>query len=103
MRDCGHTGQPFSPELSQATPYLSIQLRMKAILFACSTADGRHIGIEWARRAKEFDSKMGGKSSLLLMRDAKLKYAVDTACFGLLIHRARSISMTLTTVACGPE
>ncbi len=64
--------------------------RVKAILFTGSTAVGRHIGVECARRGKKFDLEMGGKSPLLLMmKDAHLKYAVDTACFGLFIHQGQ--------------
>lgn len=63
--------------------------RVKAILFTGSTAVGRHIGVECARSGKKFDLEMGGKSPLLVMRDANLKYAVDTACFGLFIHQGQ--------------
>ena len=55
--------------------------RVKAILFTGSTAVGRHIGVECARRGKKFDLEMGGKSPLLVMKDANLNYAVNTACF----------------------
>jgi aldehyde dehydrogenase (NAD+) len=63
--------------------------RVKAILFTGSTAVGRRIGIECARRGKKFDLEMGGKSPLLVMKDANLKYAVDTAAFGLFIHQGQ--------------
>jgi aldehyde dehydrogenase (NAD+) len=63
--------------------------RVKAVLFTGSTAVGRHIGVECARRGKKFDLEMGGKSPLLVMKDANLKYAVDTACFGLFIHQGQ--------------
>ena len=32
---------------------------------------------------------MGGKSPLLVMKDANLRYAVDTAAFGLFIHQGQ--------------
>src|SRR5260370_7735915 len=32
---------------------------------------------------------MGGKSPLVVLRDADLDYAVDTACFGLFIHQGQ--------------
>jgi aldehyde dehydrogenase (NAD+) len=63
--------------------------RVKAILFTGSTAVGRKIGIECARRGKKFDLEMGGKSPLLVMKDANLRYAVDTAAFGLFIHQGQ--------------
>src|ERR1700691_1481514 len=62
---------------------------VKAILFTGSTAVGRHIGVECARRGKKFDLEMGGKSPLLVMKDANLKYAVDTAAFGLFMHQGQ--------------
>ena len=63
--------------------------RVKAVLFTGSTAVGRQIGVECARRGKKFDLEMGGKSPLLVMKDANLQYAVDTACFGLFIHQGQ--------------
>lgn len=63
--------------------------RVKAILFTGSTAVGRHIGVECARRGKKFDLEMGGKSPLLVMKDADLAYAVETACFGMFIHQGQ--------------
>src|SRR5215470_23289 len=63
--------------------------RVKAVLFTGSTAVGRQIGIECAKRGKKFDLEMGGKSPLLVMKDANLQYAVDTACFGLFIHQGQ--------------
>src|SRR5262252_4113302 len=63
--------------------------RVKAILFTGSTAVGRQIGVECARRGKKFDLEMGGKSPLLVLKDANLAYAVDTACFGLFIHQGQ--------------
>ncbi len=63
--------------------------RVKAVLFTGSTAVGRQIGVECAKRGKKFDLEMGGKSPLLVMKDADLKYAVDTATFGLFIHQGQ--------------
>jgi acyl-CoA reductase-like NAD-dependent aldehyde dehydrogenase len=63
--------------------------RVKAILFTGSTAVGRQIGVECARRGKKFDLEMGGKSPLLVLKDANLKYAVDTASFGLFMHQGQ--------------
>lgn len=63
--------------------------RVKAVLFTGSTAVGRQIGVECAKRGKKFDLEMGGKSPLLVLKDADLKYAVDTATFGLFIHQGQ--------------
>ncbi len=63
--------------------------RVKAVLFTGSTAVGRAIGVECAKRGKKFDLEMGGKSPLLVMKDADIPYAVNTACFGLYIHQGQ--------------
>jgi aldehyde dehydrogenase (NAD+) len=63
--------------------------RVKAVLFTGSTAVGRQIAVECAKNGKKFDLEMGGKSPLLVMKDADLKYAVDTATFGLFIHQGQ--------------
>lgn len=63
--------------------------RVKAVLFTGSTTVGRQISVECAKHGKKCDLEMGGKSPLLVMKDANLKYAVDTACFGLFIHQGQ--------------
>ena len=63
--------------------------RVKAILFTGSTVVGRQVAVECARNGKKFDLEMGGKSPLLVLKDADLKYAVDTAAFGLFIHQGQ--------------
>lgn len=63
--------------------------RVKLIMFTGSTAVGRQIAVECARYGKKVDLEMGGKSPLLVMKDADLQYAVDTATFGLFIHQGQ--------------
>lgn len=63
--------------------------RVKSVLFTGSTAVGRMIGVECAKRGKKFDLEMGGKSPLLVLKDADLKYAVETAAFGVFIHQGQ--------------
>jgi aldehyde dehydrogenase (NAD+) len=63
--------------------------RVKAVLFTGSTAVGRHIGVECAKNGKKFDLEMGGKSPLLVLKDANLEYAVNTAAFGIFIHQGQ--------------
>lgn len=63
--------------------------RVKLIMFTGSTAVGRHIGVECARYGKKFDLEMGGKSPLLVLKDANLEYAVNTAAFGIFIHQGQ--------------
>jgi aldehyde dehydrogenase (NAD+) len=70
-------------------PPLYTDPRVKAVLFTGSTAVGRMIGVECARHGKKFDLEMGGKSPLLVLKDANLEYAVNTAAFGIFIHQGQ--------------
>jgi vanillin dehydrogenase len=63
--------------------------RVKLISFTGSSAVGRHIAVECAKRGKRFVLEMGGKSPLIVLGDADVDYAVDTACFGLFIHQGQ--------------
>jgi aldehyde dehydrogenase (NAD+) len=70
-------------------PVLWNDPRVRCILFTGSTAVGRQVAVECARNGKKFDLEMGGKSPLIVLKDADLQYAVDTACFGLYIHQGQ--------------
>jgi acyl-CoA reductase-like NAD-dependent aldehyde dehydrogenase len=63
--------------------------RVKLISFTGSTAVGRMIATECAKRGKRVVLEMGGKSPLIILKDADLDYAVDTACFGIFIHQGQ--------------
>src|SRR5437879_10634590 len=63
--------------------------RVKLISFTGSTKVGRTCATECAKRGKRVVLEMGGKSPLVVLRDADLDYAVDTACFGLFIHQGQ--------------
>jgi acyl-CoA reductase-like NAD-dependent aldehyde dehydrogenase len=63
--------------------------RVKLISFTGSTAVGRIVATECAKRGKKFTLEMGGKSPLVVLKDADVDYAVDTACFGLFIHQGQ--------------
>lgn len=63
--------------------------RVKLISFTGSSAVGRIISTECARRGKRFVLEMGGKSPLIILKDANLDYAVNTACFGIFIHQGQ--------------
>ena len=63
--------------------------RVKLISFTGSTAVGRHIAVECARKGKRVILEMGGKSPLIVLKDADVEYAVDTACFGIFIHQGQ--------------
>jgi acyl-CoA reductase-like NAD-dependent aldehyde dehydrogenase len=70
-------------------PVLCSDPRVKAVLFTGSTAVGRLLAVECARHGKKFDLEMGGKSPLLVLKDANLEYAVNTASFGIFIHQGQ--------------
>jgi vanillin dehydrogenase len=63
--------------------------RVKLISFTGSTAVGRLIAVECAKKGKRVILEMGGKSPLIVLKDADLDYAVDTACFGIFIHQGQ--------------
>src|SRR5262249_35578162 len=63
--------------------------RVKLISFTGSTAVGRAVAVECARHGKKVMLEMGGKSPLIVLRDADLGYAVDTACFGIFLHQGQ--------------
>ena len=63
--------------------------RVKLISFTGSTAVGRLIAVECAKKGKRVILEMGGKSPLIVLKDADVDYAVDTACFGIFIHQGQ--------------
>jgi aldehyde dehydrogenase (NAD+) len=63
--------------------------RVKLVSFTGSSAVGRIIAVECAKRGKRCVLEMGGKSPLIILKDADLDYAVDTACFGIFIHQGQ--------------
>jgi aldehyde dehydrogenase (NAD+) len=63
--------------------------RVKLISFTGSTKVGRIIATECAKRGKRVVLEMGGKSPLIILKDADLDYAVNTACFGIFIHQGQ--------------
>src|SRR5262245_2422117 len=63
--------------------------RVKLISFTGSTAVGRQLAVQCATYAKKITLEMGGKSPLVVLKDADLDYAVNTACFGLFIHQGQ--------------
>jgi vanillin dehydrogenase len=63
--------------------------RVKLISFTGSTAVGRRIAVECAKTGKRVILEMGGKSPLIVLKDADVDYAVDTACFGIFIHQGQ--------------
>src|SRR5215831_2490416 len=70
-------------------PVLFADPRVRLISFTGSTAVGRMIATECAKYGKKVILELGGKSPLIVLKDADLDYAVSTACFGIFIHQGQ--------------
>lgn len=63
--------------------------RIRMITFTGSTEVGLQLAGMAGRQQKKITLEMGGKSPLLVLKDADLDYAVDAACFGVFIHQGQ--------------
>ncbi|HEY0292293.1 MAG TPA: aldehyde dehydrogenase family protein, partial [Hansschlegelia sp.] len=63
--------------------------RVRLVTFTGSTRTGRKLAVEAARHLKKFTLEMGGKSPLIVLKDADLDYAVDAAAFGVFLHQGQ--------------
>ncbi|MFG1421015.1 aldehyde dehydrogenase family protein [Roseixanthobacter liquoris] len=63
--------------------------RVRLVTFTGSTRTGRHLAVEAAKHLKKFTLEMGGKSPLIILKDADLDYAVDAAAFGVFLHQGQ--------------
>ena len=63
--------------------------RVRLISFTGSTAVGRSLAVECAKQGKRIVLEMGGKSPLIVLKDADIGYAIDTACFSVFIHQGQ--------------
>ena len=70
-------------------PVLFSDPRVRLISFTGSTAVGKMIAMECAKHGKKVVLELGGKSPLIVLKDADLDYAVSTACFGIFIHQGQ--------------
>ena len=70
-------------------PVLFSDPRVRLISFTGSTAVGKMIALECAKHEKKVVLELGGKSPLIVLKDADLDYAVSTACFGIFIHQGQ--------------
>lgn len=70
-------------------PILLSDPRVRLVSFTGSTVVGRLVSVECARHGKKCILELGGKSPLIVLKDAELDYAVDTACFGLFVHQGQ--------------
>jgi acyl-CoA reductase-like NAD-dependent aldehyde dehydrogenase len=70
-------------------PVLFTDPRVRLISFTGSTAVGKMIAVECAKHGKKVILELGGKSPLIVLKDADVDYAVSTACFGIFIHQGQ--------------
>lgn len=63
--------------------------RIRMITFTGSTRTGRHLAVEAAKHLKRFTLEMGGKSPLIVLKDADLDYAVNAAAWGAFLHQGQ--------------
>ena len=68
---------------------LATDARVRLVTFTGSTEVGRRIATLAAPLFKKVTLELGGKSSLIVLRDADIAYAVDAACFGIFLHQGQ--------------
>lgn len=71
--------------------------RVRCVNFTGSTAVGRKIGMQAAEHLKPAVLELGGKNSLVVLKDADLDYAVNAAAFGSFMN-AGQICMSVDRV-----
>lgn len=60
--------------------------RVRCVNFTGSTGVGRHIGVLAAQHLKPAVLELGGKNSIVVLKDADIDYAVDASIFGSFMH-----------------
>ncbi|HWK54694.1 MAG TPA: aldehyde dehydrogenase family protein [Hyphomicrobiales bacterium] len=96
LRDAG-----FPPGVLNVIPALGAELgddlitdkRVKFVTFTGSSRVGRQVGATAAAHGKRFALEMGGKNPIIVLNDADVDYAVDTAAFSNFMHQGQ-ICMT---------
>lgn len=63
--------------------------RIRMVTFTGSTEVGKQLAIEAGRHLKKITLEMGGKSPLIVLKDADLDYAVNAAAFGVFLHQGQ--------------
>jgi aldehyde dehydrogenase (NAD+) len=96
FRDAG-----FPPGALNVIPALGAELgdslitdkRVRFVTFTGSSKVGRQVGATAAAHGKRFALEMGGKNPVIVLNDADLDYAVNTAAFSNFMHQGQ-ICMT---------
>ncbi len=63
--------------------------RVKLITFTGSTEVGKKIAASAAANLTKFTVELGGKSPIVILNDAEIEFAVDTATFGVYTHQGQ--------------
>jgi aldehyde dehydrogenase (NAD+) len=63
--------------------------RIRMVTFTGSTEVGKQLAAVAGRHQKKITLEMGGKSPLIVLKDADLDYAVDAAVFGIFLHQGQ--------------
>ncbi|KUO75867.1 MAG: hypothetical protein APF81_05310 [Desulfosporosinus sp. BRH_c37] len=74
---------------SQIGDALTTHPRVAMISFTGSTEVGRHINRTASETFKKVSLEMGGKSALIVLKDADVDYAVNAAAFGIFMHQGQ--------------
>lgn len=91
----------FPPGVVNVIPALGAELgdglitdsRVRFVTFTGSTKVGRQVGAIAATHGKRFALEMGGKNPIIVLNDADIDYAVNTAAFSNFMHQGQ-ICMT---------
>ena len=63
--------------------------RVRMVTFTGSTAVGKKIAEACSRSLKRYTLELGGKSPLIVLKDADVDYAVNAAAFGIFLHQGQ--------------
>ncbi len=63
--------------------------KVRLVTFTGSTGVGRKLAAKAAANLKKCTLELGGKSPLVVLRDAGVDYAVNTAAFGVFLHQGQ--------------
>lgn len=63
--------------------------RIRMITFTGSTEVGMQLAAEAGKHLKRITLELGGKSPLIVLKDADLDYAVNAAAFGIFLHQGQ--------------
>jgi aldehyde dehydrogenase (NAD+) len=96
FRDAG-----FPPGVLNVVPAIGAELgdglitdkRVRFVTFTGSSHVGWHVGAKAAAHGKKFALELGGKNPIIVLNDADVDYAVDTAAFSNYMHQGQ-ICMT---------